>query len=80
MVCASGKKHKRFYERLGLTRETPFAPRPHCAIDLCLMTVPLKIEPFLQQTMMEREQLDAMMPDLSPIFTHIDCPSLQATA
>ncbi|CAH0535772.1 hypothetical protein VST7929_03246 [Vibrio stylophorae] len=69
MVCASGKKHKRFYERMGMQSATGFASRPHCAIDLCLMTAPLMMVPYLEQTGMNKAQLFSLMPDLSPVLS-----------
>lgn len=38
LCCASGRHHQRFYQRLGFSRQTDFAPMPDAAIELALMT------------------------------------------
>lgn len=41
LVCASGKSHVRFYQRLGFKQHCEMLPRPNAEIDLTLMVKPL---------------------------------------
>lgn len=64
LVCAAGKKHKRFYERLGMTSQCGFAPRPNAAIDLTLMAKPCCLDTFIEKNHLDEVTVRRLIPSL----------------
>ncbi|UTV30201.1 N-acyl amino acid synthase FeeM domain-containing protein [Photobacterium atrarenae] len=74
IVCGSSKKHKRFYQRLGMKSLCDFGPRPNTAIDLTLMAKSLDLEAFIQSA--DAHLDEATIRRLIPAFP--DCDEVPA--
>lgn len=62
IVCGSSKKHKRFYERLGMKSLCGFAPRPNTAIDLTLMAKRLDLKEFIDSGYLDEKTIRRLIP------------------
>lgn len=62
IVCGSSKKHKRFYERLGMKSMCDFAPRPNTAIDLTLMMKELNLDEFIKRGYLDEVTIRRLIP------------------
>ncbi|WP_299012996.1 hypothetical protein [uncultured Photobacterium sp.] len=62
IVCGSSKKHKRFYERLGMKSLCGFAPRPNTAIDLTLMAKDLDLDEFISRGYLDEYTIRRLIP------------------
>lgn len=63
IVCGSSKKHKRFYERMGMKSLCGFAPRPNTAIDLTLMAKDLDVEEFIARGYLDEQTIRRLIPE-----------------
>ncbi|UXI03963.1 GNAT family N-acetyltransferase [Photobacterium sp. TY1-4] len=70
LVCGSSKKHRRFYQRLGMKSLCDFAPRPNTAIDLTLMAKTLDLDEFIESAGAHLDE--ATIRRLIPPFPHVD--------
>ncbi|MCW8329939.1 hypothetical protein MD588_14110 [Photobacterium sp. SDRW27] len=71
IVCGSSKKHKRFYERLGMKSLCSFAPRPNTAIDLTLMAKDLDLNEFIGRGYMDEKTIRRLIPTFpNELFEH----------
>ncbi|WP_087019715.1 N-acyl amino acid synthase FeeM domain-containing protein [Thaumasiovibrio subtropicus] len=64
IVCASGKRHLRYYQRNGMKSMCGFAPRPNAAIELTLMVKDCDFERHITQCGMKQSTIDNLIPTI----------------
>ncbi len=65
IVCASGKRHLRYYQNNGMKSICPFASRPNAAIELTLMVKDFDFERHIETCEMDNDVKHALIPTIN---------------